>query len=127
MNGLTSLPLINKVEFGYSFSGQMTPDQLNNKYFAKCISCIEHLVTSCTYDGQVVKNHSLKRKLQIKLMTQIIRNLLRLFSLCLCVLFTRVACSCSITPQNLFASWPRLPFHVQTRSFINVFKVSAQI
>ena len=59
MNGLTSLPLINKVEFGYSFSGQMTPDQLNNKYFAKCISCIEHLVTSCTYDGQVVKSQSL--------------------------------------------------------------------
>ena len=53
------LAFINKVEFGYSFSGQMTPDQLNNEYFAKCISCIEHLVTSCTYDGQVVKSQSL--------------------------------------------------------------------
>ena len=54
MNVLTSLPLINKVEFGYSFSGQMTPDQLNNEYFAKCISC-NNTWSLAVHDGQVVK------------------------------------------------------------------------
>ncbi len=49
-----------KVEFGYSFSGQMTPDQLNNQYVAKCISC-KNTWSLAVHDGQVVKNHSLKR------------------------------------------------------------------
>ena len=43
-----------KAEFGYSFSGQMTPDQLNNEYKAKCISCI-NTCSLAVHDGQVVK------------------------------------------------------------------------
>ena len=81
----------------------MTPDQLNNEYSAKCISCI-NTWSLAVDDGQVVKSQS-----ETEITNQaddpiLISNLSRLFSLCLGADHL-LACSCSITSQNL-SSYP---------------------